>query len=379
MDSLRIEAGTAHVWFAYDIGQQIDLDRAQQRCSARAERELIKHEHGEPAYLQFRPAPLHVDEPCAAIEVGGFATDGRVEATLYDFGAVSIAYRIPLGGHELDELRGLSSVLDENPLLLRDSVQRVKAWIDRLGDAVRAPRLADLVEDYAVFHLQRWTPASDPSAIVDARRDLVARTLRAERDSLRENEVADALQFRISYGPRDDLVIDWNGAFLFDALGEDALSVLEFANVELLEMRYLDDRLDEALDRSYDVLRARDGRRSYWRLRRSDLRENLRRIAHLQLDNALLFESVNNAIKMLGDQFLARVYRLAARRLHLDDWDASILRKLETLDSIYGKLSDEQSSKRMELLEWIIILLFLVSIVLPLLSPFFPVLRGAGH
>jgi hypothetical protein len=379
VDSLRIEAGTAHVWFAYDIGQQIDLDRAQPRCSAHAERELIKHEHGEPAYLQFRPAPLHVVEPCAAIEVGGFATDGRVEATLYDFGAVSIAYRIPLGGHELDELRELASVLDENPLLQHDSVQRVKAWIDRLGDAVRAPRLADLVEDYAVFHLQRWSPADEPSAIVDARRDLVARTLRAERDSLRESEVADALQFRIAYGPRDDLVIDWNGAFLFDARGEDALSVLEFANVELLEMRYLDDRLDEALDRSYDVLRARNGRRSYWRLRRSDLRENLRRIAHLQLDNALLFESVNNAIKMLGDQFLARVYRLAARRLHLDDWDASILRKLETLDSIYGKLSDEQSTKRMELLEWIIILLFLVSILLPLLTPIFPALRGAGH
>jgi uncharacterized Rmd1/YagE family protein len=88
---------------------------------------------------------------------------------------------------------------------------------------------------------------------------------------------------------------------------------------------------------------------------------------------------VNNAIKMLGDQFLARVYRLAARRLHLDAWDASILRKLETLDSVYAKLSDEQNSRRMELLEWIIILLFLVSIALPMLSPFFPILRGAGH
>jgi len=377
VDSLRIESGTAHVWFAYDIGQQIDLDRAQERCSARAERELIKHEHREPSYLQFRPAPLHVEEPCPPVEVGGFATDGTVEATLYDFGAVSIAYRIPIDGHELDELRGLASELDENPRLQNESVRRVKAWIERLGDAVRSPRLAELVEDYAVFHVRQWTPASDPSGIVDGRRDLIARTLRAERDSLRENEVADALQFRIAYGPRDDLVIDWNGAFLFDALGQDALSVLEFANVELLEMRYLDDRLDEALDRSYAILRARGG--STWRLRRDDLRENLRRVAQLQLENALLFESVNNAIKMLGDQFLARVYRLAARRLHLDDWDTSILRKLETLDSIYAKLSDEQNSRRMELLEWIIILLILVSIVLPILSPLFPVLKGAVH
>jgi len=321
-------------------------------------------------------ALLCVVESCLVVEIGGFVIDGWVEVTLYDFGAISIAYRIPLGGRELDELRGLASVLDEDPRLKRDSTERVKAWIDRLGDAVRAPRLADLVEDYAVFHVQRWAPGSDPAAIIDGRRDLIARTLRAEREGLWENEVADALQFRISYGPRDDLVIDWNGAFLFDALGEDALSVLEFANVELLEMRYLDDRLDEALDRSYDILRSRG--RSWWRRRGDDLRESVRRVAQLQLENALLFESVNNAIKMLGDQFLARVYRLAARRLHLDAWDASILRKLETLDSVYAKLSDEQNSRRMELLEWIIILLFLVSIVLPFLARLFPIL-GAPH
>jgi hypothetical protein len=42
----------------------------------------------------------------------------------------------------------------------------------------------------------------------------------------------------------------------------------------------------------------------------------------------------------LGDQYLARVYRLVSQRFHLEDWDASILRKLETLESIYGKMSD---------------------------------------
>jgi uncharacterized Rmd1/YagE family protein len=71
---------------------------------------------------------------------------------------------------------------------------------------------------------------------------------------------------------------------------------------------------------------------------------------------------------MLGDQFLARVYRLAARRLHLEDWDRSILRKLETIDSIYTKLSDEHETRRMEFLEWIIIILTVVSIVLPIVG-----------
>jgi len=70
----------------------------------------------------------------------------------------------------------------------------------------------------------------------------------------------------------------------------------------------------------------------------------LRRVPELQVDNAILFEGVNNTLKLLGDQYLARVYRLLNRRFHLEDWDASILRKLQTLESIYEKTSDQARS-----------------------------------
>jgi uncharacterized Rmd1/YagE family protein len=55
------------------------------------------------------------------------------------------------------------------------------------------------------------------------------------------------------------------------------------------------------------------------------------------------------------------------RRFHLDDWDAGILRKLETLESIYQKMSDRASTRRMEALEWAIIILFVFSIAIELL------------
>ena len=60
------------------------------------------------------------------------------------------------------------------------------------------------------------------------------------------------------------------------------------------------------------------------------------------------------------------------QRFHLEAWDASILRKLETLESIYGKMSDRTTSRRMEVLEWIIIVLIAVSIAVS----FFPM---GGH
>jgi hypothetical protein len=95
---------------------------------------------------------------------------------------------------------------------------------------------------------------------------------------------------------------------------------------------------------------------------------DLRRVAQLQVDNAILFEGVNNALKLLGDQYLARVYRLVAQRFHLAEWDASILRKLQTLESIYEKMADQATNYRLEALEWIIIVLIAISILLPFVS-----------
>jgi uncharacterized Rmd1/YagE family protein len=85
------------------------------------------------------------------------------------------------------------------------------------------------------------------------------------------------------------------------------------------------------------------------------------------VDSAIFFERVNNTLKLIGDQYLARVYRLASRRFHFESWDAAILRKLQTLDSIYGKMSDQATARRMEALEWIIIVLIAISIVIPFL------------
>ena len=127
-------------------------------------------------------------------------------------------------------------------------------------------------------------------------------------------------------------------------------------------MRYLDEQLDNDLDQSYEAL----SRHNWGRFRLpGSSHADLRRIAQMQVDSAVLFEGVNNALKLLGDQYLARVYRLASQRFHLEEWDTSILRKLHILESIYNKISDQAANWRLEMLEWIVILLIAVSIVLP--------------
>jgi hypothetical protein len=284
---------------------------------------------------------------------------------LFDFGAVSVTYQLPLGGL-LSGLLAVSSELYENTALLDDSRRRVTALLDSIASAVHRPRIADFVEDYAIFQIAAldMPPGRDTMDVVASSRLRLAQILRAETQPLSAEEVDDALASRIAYGPGETVIIDWNGAVLFHKDIDDIRAVLEYVNVELLELRWLDNQLDLVLNQSYDAL-ARRGTEGRWRRSFPLIPDReVRRIAQLQMDNALLFEGVSNALKLIGDQYLARLYRLAAQRMHLPEWDASILRKLQAVDSIYQKLSDQAATRRLEVLEWIIILLIALSIVM---------------
>jgi hypothetical protein len=217
-----------------------------------------------------------------------------------------------------------------------------------------------------IFQIEAFKEAVTVQELTVKYAPQIAQILRAEVRELSPDEVADAISHRISYSRDDIAIIDWNAALVVDKDAEDVLAVLEFANVELLEMRFLDQRLDDALGQAYNRVSMRS--KKWFPLLRSHPASDLREISQWQMDSAILFEGVNNALKLLGDQYLARLYRLAAQRFHLTDWDSSILRKLETLESIYQKVSDQMATRRMEVLEWIIIILILISIVLPFLT-----------
>jgi hypothetical protein len=363
-----IESGTCHVFFAHDVGLSIDLDEAERRLEDPKYRKSIQRKRNAPEYFQYDPPPLRIARTIEPFGVAEYAVSGTVETTIYDFGAVSVAYQIPLRG-AFDALLGLGGALTDNAMLLKDARGRVEELLRVIGPAVSKPRVSGIVEDYAIYQIDETSPRIPPEALIRAAPDRLAGLLRGDVEPLSEQEILDALHGQLSYGTGDLVIVDWNAALLFDVEPDDVRAVLEYANVELLEMRYLDGQLDKALEESYRVLTERTWTRG---LLFGSPRRDLRRVAELQVDAALMFEGVNNAIKLLGDQYLARVYRRASERLHLTEWDASIVRKLQILESIYNKMSDHHSHLRMEVLEWIIIILIAVSIAVSLLP-------GVGH
>ena len=359
---LTIEAGLCYVSFAYDAARSIDLNKAEARIHEATQRSTLRHQRPAATYFEYQPAPLRLTQDTEAIKLGNFVTRPSVDLQFYDFGAVAVTYAVDITG-PFSELLTLSEELYDNEPLLADSRLRVGQLLQVIGDAAAQPHHSPVVEDYIVFHIASFVEAIDVNLFHPEYSQEIARILRAERRLLSEQEVADAFVARISYGMEDLTIVDWHAALLVDREGEDVRAVLEYANVELLEMRYLDQKLDRALNQAYDTL----SKRSFSLPRLLGYYgADLRSVAELQVDNAILFEGVNNTLKLLGDQYLARVYRLVNRRFHLDEWDTSILRKLQTLESIYEKISDQASNRRMEILEWVIVLLIAFSIGLEL-------------
>src|SRR5262245_9491307 len=230
---LRVAQGVCHSIFVYDIAFSIDLNEAERRITSFTQRETIKHKRRAPRYFEYHPAPLRISQTTGPIGViDRVQTNPQVEIVLYDFGAVSVIYRLPLGG-EVSDLLSLSEALYENEQLLKDSRGRVDELLKIIQPSVSKSRVSSFVEDYLIFQVGAFEEPVSIAELTTKYGPRVAQILRAEARELSDDEVSDALSHRISFGKDDVAVIDWNAALLLDKEPEDELTVLEFANVEL--------------------------------------------------------------------------------------------------------------------------------------------------
>jgi hypothetical protein len=365
-DDSRIRAAapmvvTIHLAFAFDIGDEIDLDRA--RLILQGEPGQLARRRRNPESLGYRPAPIRVEIEPTGIELPGawsFLRPPRAELTLFDFGAISLAvrYRIEITAGDLLALAG--RLAEQAPLT--EAAKRLLApWLQRIGPAVYDFAVSEMSEEYVVFQL-----GEQRGKWLDDHADWIAGLVRLESDALSPEEVREATRLSLSYTPHDLVVLDWAAGVIADPEGADTLQVIEFANVQLLEFRHIDDRLDDRLEAAYRLIRPERRRRwlpSRWRLHGDAVRQ----IRELEIEATSLFERVDNSLKLIGDHYLARVFEVAGARFHLGGWQQSIRRKLETVGDVYDLLVQQAGGQRMEALEITVVVLIALEIVLAVL------------
>ncbi|MGC8638458.1 MAG: hypothetical protein ACP5XB_01110, partial [Isosphaeraceae bacterium] len=244
---------------------------------------------------------------------------------------------------------------------LNDAARLLLApWINRFRPAVYDFSESAMSEEYVVFQL-----SDRREGWLTDHADWVAGLVRLESEPLSQGEIEEATKLALSYTPTDVVVLDWAAGFVADSDCADTLQVIEFANVQLLEFRHIDDRLDDRLEAAYRLIRPeRRGRSPFglWKNHGAAMRQ----VRELELEATSLFERVDNALKLIGDHYLSRIFDLASTRFHLEGWQQSIRRKLETVGDVYDLLIHQAGGLRMETLEVTVVVLIALEIVLAL-------------
>lgn len=366
-ESLAVD-GDAVVYRLFDVGYEIALDRVLELLATQAP-ERVRPVRGEAQALQIPNPPITVILGAEAVVLGGERLTVEVSARIFDFGVVSLRARVPAPSHcswlgfvdfgeQLDAAAVIPSLLDGH---LRSLVDRIKSCIDR-------PAIAQQTEDYIVYRVARLTDTQGvpvlPAMLLDA---LVSPLLLNDRRTLSVEAMRELLPHRFSYTADDLAILTWDNALIVDPslVDTDVQFILEFANAQLLELRFYDATLDAELPRMYDRIEAvRPGSRGVAALFNRRYAPLLAGLQRTVADSTELVERVENALKVTDDVYLARIYASALELFRGKTWRAGIDRKLAIIRETYSMLNDEQQSARSEALEVAIVLLIVLEILL---------------
>jgi hypothetical protein len=353
--------GTLNAYFSFDVAETIDLNRLRDGFGTAATlATLYDKAPGAPRVRYIQP-PVVVDG--AALDqpvLSGF----RVRVKFYDYGVVSLALTRPFTGSWTDLVAVGQDLIESEPLqqAAEQACHRIVARVRQSLDGVRTLYLD---EDYLVIAVTGLDPPMAADALVERFGEQIAQLLRGERQPLSAQEREEVLRHRLSYLADDLVVTAWNASLVYDteAGAAGTMEVLEFANSQLLEFRYHDEQLEATLTRIYAELQ--HPRPMDRILGRRYLRAT-RELHSLLIDVNELTDRTENALKLVGDVYAARLFSLVAARLGLDRWKRNVQDKLQTLDDIYRFAVDQTRISQGNLLELIIVLILIFELGLTL-------------
>jgi hypothetical protein len=362
---LRVAEGSVLVYRLFDVADAVDLARAEALAAAPAGRVKIDRAQSASA-IEFPRPPLHLALGQRELELPGGRITATATAHLFDYGVLSVRLAIPVApGTTLEALVPLAEWLLAGSSAPVDAAARRDAdeVCKALAPALERPHRWEGHESYQVFFVRSFQ-----GRVVRARDLLVRAPIpalllgEASATPLSASERQDVLSHHFSYLETDLAVVHWNSAFVLEPSGvDDVPDLLEFATAHLLELRYYDALLDRELHRLYDELEGGGNLVTHVLTRK--FRKLQRQTAALLLELSEMIERLENAVKIVGDFYLARLYQGAVRRFRLAAWQETVLRKQKLLAEVNDLTGDAADTSRSELLELAVILLILWEVV----------------
>jgi hypothetical protein len=355
---VSITKGKILIYRIFDLGEEISLEKA---------RLCLKDVRGNPPLqvpkfidrgivVRHQPLAFGLGEEKVQLEneTLSLSTIGRVR----DFGVLSLLfeYTIPPGS-TWDELREKAVALEEGTAI-DDLACRIKDEVALLlTPAINKPSHWRTFEDYTIYFLQELDGANGENLI--DRVDVPALLLAERNPQIAEETRKSVLENQYRYLADDLAIVEWNSALVVEPDGgSEVPDILEFAVTHLLEMRYYDYLLEQRLQVLYNDIEKSRGR---WL--RGRYHELYQEASSRYIEFAEFIERVENSLKVVGDFYLATVYRAANRKFRLSDWQQNVTRKMNLLAQVSNLLQGEVNTRRSHWLEITIILLIAFEIV----------------
>jgi hypothetical protein len=363
--ALIVRRGSILCYRIFDVGNELLLDRAEELLAGTSR---VKLSRSGSEVLSFASHPLNVGLGRRPLELEklGRTFSSEASARLFDYGAVSVLFQIDITPDTpLADLTPICDVLYESDGVTHAARRELDTLLDRFLPAVRGPHYWAGAETYTVVFLEELV--GHPSAREILAADGLGKLLLGETGPkpLAASERDELRTHRLSYFEDDLALVDWNSAVVVEPSGSrDIPDILEFASSQLLELRYYDALLDQEIAHIYDEFDA---------ARRVTILKNTFRSPYFSLARDVLrrwvelsefTERVENAVKVTGDFYLARVYGAAVERFQLRNWQTTVDTKLQLVAQVYSFIRDEIHTRRGMALEITVVILICFEILM---------------
>ena len=356
----------------FDFGGFLEIEKVRRVLEGSFLVQGVNPVKGAPEYVSFAPS-LTIEFGDRGLFQFENGVPCKAFAKIFEVGAVSINFAAQMDSPSLEALRQYWDLtLRQGEKALRKSEIARKffeeIYMKLLGSLLDRYEVDVYPEYYTIFSVE--VADGKVAELLERSRRALAALLINERNAERlgTREVEEILGTPYSYYHDEVSFVDWDAAVTVcaDLRGEDDIvSVLEAANLQLLELRTYDAYLDRVIEKAAVDLRNIFAPGGFFKGRARRMVEEL---AETRVELEKMVDEISNVAKFYGDWYIARVYLGCRKKLHVDRWLDSVQEKLDTLGDLYELAANEATNRRLLLLEVLIVVLFAFDIALIVLS-----------
>ncbi len=348
----NIFSGNIFIFYCFDVADAIDIESIKEKqLLLRMPLTLSKH-------FKNYHIPLSVELPHP------HSTSRQANAKLHEFGVISLVYTIPFKETLVDLRQEINKIEDE---YREQSVLDAGAIFKKIKSETHQPRFFHLRNSYVVIQVN----PQEHIEVVQLKEEwgsVIASMLKFEVETLSEYQKNEILDSASGYFRGDLIIIDDYAAFVYDDEYEEYLDIVEFANVQQLELQYFDRLLDQQLNTVYKEQIKTLTLKSYLPLLSTYKSNPVEELGELKVDISVITERLESSIKLSGEAYFSEIYSLLVDKLDIKNWRDSINRKLDIIKDVRTIYQNKIDATREDLTSFLIIILIFIELVIGILS-----------